>query len=63
MVLPSRMIAGGGIYYVGVNVRYDGVMEDNIEKSIVAVLEDRLKRKVNLTMTVSPGTNSSDAGQ
>lgn len=53
----------GGIYYVGVSVRYDGVIEGNIEKSIVAVLEDRLKRKVNLTMTVSPTTSSSDAGQ
>jgi len=53
----------GGIYYVGVSVQYDGVIESNVEKSIVAVLEDRLKRKVSLTVTVSHGTNSSDAGQ
>lgn len=53
----------GGIYYVGVVVRHDGTIDSNIEKSIVAVLEDRLKRKVNLTITVSPDANNNDTGQ
>lgn len=38
------------IYYINLYVIYEGDIDDNFEKSIVSILEDKLKRRVILTI-------------
>lgn len=40
-----------GIYYIDVDIKYAGSVDNNFNKSITAILEDKLKRKVMLTIT------------
>ncbi|HBQ64734.1 MAG TPA: TIGR00341 family protein [Clostridiales bacterium] len=50
-----------GIYDIVLFIRYDGEFEENMSRSIIAVLEDKLKRKVNLSMVVEAMTSPAES--
>ncbi len=41
-----------GIYDIEVIIQYDGEFDENLDNSISAILEDKLKRKVNLVLII-----------
>ena len=47
-----------GIYYIGLYLNYDGEIDSNLEKSIISVLEDKLKRRVVLTFELTTPEDS-----